>query len=108
MLMSFKLADMVNIALDEGNYFRSEEWCKQNGSKMMVEHQQEDWNKQLFEGYSDLRNLEKNYAESHQDDEVKLHSQKLAPLVKFFKTLKHQTPALKRKPQYADHGVQTE
>ena len=38
MLMSFKLADMVNIALDEGNYFRSEEWCKQNGSKMMVEH----------------------------------------------------------------------
>ena len=27
MLISFKLADMVNIALDEGNYFRSEEWC---------------------------------------------------------------------------------
>ena len=37
-LMSFKLADMVNIALEEGNYFRSEEWCKNNADKMMVEH----------------------------------------------------------------------
>ena len=37
-LMSFKLADMVNIALEEGNYFRSEEWCVKNAEKMMVEH----------------------------------------------------------------------
>ena len=39
MLMSFKLADMVNIALDEGNYFKSLEWCRLNKSKMMVEHE---------------------------------------------------------------------
>ena len=26
LLMSFKLADLVNIALEEGSYFRSEEW----------------------------------------------------------------------------------
>lgn len=38
MLISFKLADMVNIALDEGNYFRSKEWCEANSKKMMVEH----------------------------------------------------------------------
>ena len=27
MLMSFKLAVLVNIALQEGSYFRSQEWC---------------------------------------------------------------------------------
>ena len=28
MLMSFKLADMVNIALEENTYFRSRSWCE--------------------------------------------------------------------------------
>ena len=27
MLMSFKLADMVNIALEEGTYFKTNDWC---------------------------------------------------------------------------------
>ena len=26
-LMSFKLADMVNIALEEGIYYKTQEWC---------------------------------------------------------------------------------
>ena len=38
LLLSFKLADMVNIALDEGNYFKTKEWCNKNAAKMMVEH----------------------------------------------------------------------
>ena len=31
-LMSFKLADLVNIALEEGTYFKSEEWCEKHKS----------------------------------------------------------------------------
>ena len=38
LLMSFKLADMVNIALEEGSYFRSKEWCDQHKGKLLVEH----------------------------------------------------------------------
>ena len=37
-LMSYKLADMVNITLEEGTYFKSEEWCKKNKNKLLVEH----------------------------------------------------------------------
>ena len=36
--MSYKLADMVNIAVEEGTYFKSKEWCNAHKSKMMVEH----------------------------------------------------------------------
>ena len=42
-LMSYKLADMVNITLEEGTYFKSEEWCEKNKNKLLVEHDQEDW-----------------------------------------------------------------
>ena len=38
MLLSFKVADLVNIALEEGNYFKSKDWCQKNSTKMMVEH----------------------------------------------------------------------
>ena len=43
LLMSFKLADMVNIALEEGSYFRSREWSEKHKGKLLVESQQEDW-----------------------------------------------------------------
>ena len=38
LLMSFKLADLVNIALEEGTYFKSEEWCEKHKSQLLVEH----------------------------------------------------------------------
>ena len=46
--MSFKLADMVNIALDERTYFKSKEWCDKNKNNMMVEHDQKGWADQFF------------------------------------------------------------
>ena len=69
MLLSFKLADMVNIALDENSYFKSEEWCYLNKSKMMVEHDQEDWSKQLFKRFSELQATELSiqYGETPED-----------------------------------------
>ena len=41
--MSFKLADLVNIALEEGKYFRSNNWCQERKDDMFVEHSQQDW-----------------------------------------------------------------
>ena len=37
-LMSFKLADMVNIALEEGTYYKTQEWCSQNADKYLAEN----------------------------------------------------------------------
>ena len=37
-LMSFKLADLVNIALEEGIYFKTTEWCERNKGRLLVEH----------------------------------------------------------------------
>ena len=90
MLLSFKIADLVNIALDEGTYFKSKEWKSKNASKMMVEHKQEDWSKELLEGIAELKTQEKNYAEADTAKivETEPFSDKLAPLIKFFKTLK--------------------
>ena len=42
-LMSFKLADLVNIALEEGSYFKTSEWCERNKGRLLVEHEQLDW-----------------------------------------------------------------
>ena len=38
LLMSFKLADLVNIALEEGLYFKSQEWCEKHKGSYLVEH----------------------------------------------------------------------
>ena len=51
MHVSFKLADMVNVAIDEGTYFKNKEWCRANSTKMMVEHKQAEWAKDLFTSY---------------------------------------------------------
>ena len=37
-LIVFKLADMVNIALEEGSYYKSQKWCDENAGKYTVEH----------------------------------------------------------------------
>ena len=37
-LMSFKLADLVNIALEDGSYFKTPEWCERNKGRLLVEH----------------------------------------------------------------------
>ena len=42
-LMSFKLADLVNIALEDGSYFKTSEWCERNKGRLLVEHEQLDW-----------------------------------------------------------------
>ena len=60
MLMSFKLADMVNIAVDENNYFRSKTWIQKNKNKMLVEHDQKDWEDRFFARYKELLELEKS------------------------------------------------
>ena len=54
MLMSFKLADMVNIAVDENNYFRSKNWIEKNKNKLLVEHDQKDWEERFFARYNQL------------------------------------------------------
>ena len=41
--MAFKLADLVNIALEQGTYFRSDKWCQERKDDMFVEHSQQDW-----------------------------------------------------------------
>ena len=38
-LMSFKLADLVNIALEDGTYFKTAEWCERNKGRVLVEHE---------------------------------------------------------------------
>ena len=38
LLLSFKLADMVNIAVEEHTYFRSKEWYASHKDKLLVEH----------------------------------------------------------------------
>ena len=50
-LMSFKLADLVNIALEEKSYFKDKEWCEKNKANMLVEHDQEKWTKDFFRSY---------------------------------------------------------
>ena len=57
--MSFKLADLINIAVDEKNYYRSEEWCERQKDKLLVEHDQEDWQRQFTEAFVKLTDLEK-------------------------------------------------
>ena len=92
MLLSFKLADMVNIALDENTYFKSEEWCDLNKSKMMVEHDQEDWNKQLFKRFTELQATELSIQYGENSENMKKlekfeydsQVQKYQPIVKFF------------------------
>ena len=97
-LMSYKLADMVNITLEEGTYFKSEEWCEKNKNKLLVEHDQEDWKRQFLEACTGLKSLEK--AENHEFEspksEVKYHYKTFEPLANFFKTLDMQADALKK------------
>ena len=54
LLMSFKLADMVNIAVEENTYFKSKEWCIAHKDKLFVENNQENWYKSFFETYEEL------------------------------------------------------
>ena len=85
MLMSFKLAVLVNIALQEGSYFRSQEWCDKQTGKLLVEHNQEDWQNQFFEAVKNLKAIETS---EKSNNEAKEQSEQFEPLVQFFKTLK--------------------
>ena len=100
LLMSFKLADLVNIALEEGSYFRSKEWREQQKGKLLVEHSQEEWQKSFFTAVSELRTLETTgkTKEPYQSD-------KFEPIVQFFKTLKTQEPILSSKPEPVHQAV---
>ena len=73
MLMSFKLADMVNIAVEENNYFRSEAWCEINKGKMLVEHDQNDWEKRFFARYKELKGLEKKQDNQEEENTYSQH-----------------------------------
>ena len=66
--MSFKLVDLVNIALEDGSYFRSKEWCEKNKGKLLVEHSQDDWHRSLFEAYNELKELERGNFLSKADE----------------------------------------
>ena len=47
--MSFKLADLVNIAVEQGNYFKGREWSENYKGKLLAEDDQEGWQMQFFE-----------------------------------------------------------
>ena len=42
-MICFRLADLVNIAIESGTYFRDQAWKDANKGKLLVEHNQEDW-----------------------------------------------------------------
>ena len=42
-LMVFNLVDMVKIAIEEGTYHKSQEWCHLNNHKYLVAGSQELW-----------------------------------------------------------------
>ena len=83
-LMSFKLADLVNIALEEKSYFKDKAWCEKNKANMLVEHDQEKWTKDFFKGYQNLKTQEKKNFYGSQSPS---YSENLQPIVEFFKTL---------------------
>ena len=102
--MSFKLADLVNIALEDGTYFKTVEWCERNQGRVLVEHEQKDWEKQLFEAFEELLSVEK----IDQNPIGPKQSDKFQPIVEFFRTLKDQKPSLKTKPVPVDVSLQTD
>ena len=75
--MSFKLADLVNIALEEGTYFKSQEWCDKYKGSLLVEHSQSSWNSQFFEAYENLIKVE-SLSNNHDD---KKQSENYTPLI---------------------------
>ena len=50
---------MINIALEEGVYFRSKEWCESHKDKLLTEHNQQAWMKKFFKAVSNLEELER-------------------------------------------------
>ena len=59
-MICFRLAGLINIALEEGTYFRDSEWKERNKSKLFVEHQQEEWQSNFFDGVLNLKILERS------------------------------------------------
>ena len=104
--MSFKLADLVNIALEEGTYFKSEEWCEKHKSQLLVEHAQDSWNDQFFEAYDNL--IEQEATVKNQVD--KNHSENFQPLFQFFKKLQNQQPTLEgiSVKEFGEIAIQTD
>lgn len=89
-MLSFKLVDLVNDALDEGTYYKSKVWYLKNEEKMK-QHHLLDWNKKLSQAFLDLRALEKESPSS----KIKPQSEQFTLIVKFFNKLKSQYPAMK-------------
>ena len=85
LFMSFKLADLVNIALEEGTYFKSDKWCQDHKDDMFVEHSQQDWSIKFFKAYTELVELESSNVSN---DVTEQHcSTNFQPIVDFFKKL---------------------
>ena len=104
--MSFKLADLVNIALEEGTYFKSPEWCDKHKGSLLVEHSQNSWNSQFFEAYENLIKVEESLTNNHDE---KKQSENYTPLIQFFKKLKNQKTALEglNIKEFCDIAIQT-
>ena len=58
--MSFKIADLINIALEDGSYFKNKEWYDKHKGKLLVEQDQKAWVKKFFDAVYRLKILEKS------------------------------------------------
>ena len=57
-LLAFNLVDMVNIAIDEGTFYRSKEWLQINGRKYPVAGNIEKWKRHLLVALDKLSDFE--------------------------------------------------
>ena len=87
MLLSFKIADLINIALEDGSYFRSKTWYEKHKGKLLVEQDQQGWVKKFFDAVYRLKILEKS--DRFSGPTAKKHFEHFEPIVEFFKTLEN-------------------
>ena len=57
-LLIFKLADMINIALEEGTYYKKQDWCWDNSYKYLVESDPHKWNTTFLEAMEKFGRLD--------------------------------------------------
>ena len=94
-LLIFKLADMINIALDEGRYYKQEEWCWENAEKYLVEGNPYEWNRRFLLALESFQKL--NWMKS---EKGRLQFEKFASIAEYFKNLNH--PFIGKRPAVQD------
>ena len=82
---------MINIALEEGTYYKKQDWCWDNSYKYLVESDPHKWNTTFLSAMEKFGQLD--YI---QDQDRQLEWNKFSSIAAFFKNLKH--PQLTRQP----------